>query len=164
MTWREWTHSAKLAWGNDDAAFMQHTGVELEHVVDVHGHKVLCQVPLEVDRNRRIYRYITNTVSMLQTVRGPWREKRALRRTEVLGLPLLHMFFCSKNKLSANRDLTYVWKVDKVSINVASVLFSSGLACHKDLGWSTWGTIWIQNQHVFSLNLLIPMASTELQL
>lgn len=40
---------------------MQHAGVELEHVVDVHSHKVLCQVSLEVDRNRRIHRYITNT-------------------------------------------------------------------------------------------------------
>lgn len=39
---------------------MQHTGIELEHVVDVHSHKVLCQVPLEIDRNRRICRYITN--------------------------------------------------------------------------------------------------------
>lgn len=46
--WTERTHSAKLAWGNDDATFVQHTGVELEHVVGVHSHKVLGQVPLKI--------------------------------------------------------------------------------------------------------------------
>lgn len=43
---------------------MQHAGVELEHVVDVHSHKVLCQVPLEIDRNRRILQ-VHNKLSLL---------------------------------------------------------------------------------------------------
>lgn len=35
------THSAKLTRGNDDAPLMQHAGVQVQHVIHVHCHKVL---------------------------------------------------------------------------------------------------------------------------
>lgn len=106
---REWTHSAKLAWGNDDAPFMQHTGIELEHVVDVHSHKVLCQVPLEIDRNRRICRYITNCpcTSCLQLsvnatdCESPsvcHKKRHTVLAWKGLGLPPLQIPFCKKGK------------------------------------------------------------------
>lgn len=44
------THSAKLTRGNDDAPLMQHAGVQVQHVIHVHCHKVLRQIPLTRDK------------------------------------------------------------------------------------------------------------------
>lgn len=40
------THSAKLAGGYDDAPLVQHAGIQVQHVIHVHCHKILSQVPL----------------------------------------------------------------------------------------------------------------------
>lgn len=42
-----WTHSAEFAGADEDPAFVQHAGIQVEHVIDVYSHKVLRQVPLQ---------------------------------------------------------------------------------------------------------------------
>lgn len=44
------THSAQLTTTNEDAAFIQHTGIEVQHVVDINCHKVLRQISLGRER------------------------------------------------------------------------------------------------------------------
>lgn len=40
------TYSAQLTTTDEDAALVQHTGVEVQHVVDVNCYKILCQISL----------------------------------------------------------------------------------------------------------------------
>lgn len=46
----QFTYSAELTTTNEDAAFIQHTGVEMQHVVDINCYKILCQVSLGRER------------------------------------------------------------------------------------------------------------------
>lgn len=36
------TYSAKFTGGNDDASLVQHAGIEVQHVIHIHCHKVFC--------------------------------------------------------------------------------------------------------------------------
>jgi hypothetical protein len=40
------THSAELAANDEDSALVQHTGIQMQHVVHIHSHKIFCQISL----------------------------------------------------------------------------------------------------------------------
>lgn len=40
------THSAEFAANDENPAFVEHTGVQMQHVVYIYSHKILCQVSL----------------------------------------------------------------------------------------------------------------------
>lgn len=44
------TYSAQLTTTNEDAAFIEHTGIEMQHVVDINCYKILCQISLEREK------------------------------------------------------------------------------------------------------------------
>lgn len=50
------THGAEFAAADEDASFIQHAGVQVEHVRDVHSDQVLGQVPLEGQRQENTVR------------------------------------------------------------------------------------------------------------
>lgn len=51
------THGAQFAAADEDASFIQHAGVQMQHVRDVHSDQVLGQVPLKIQR-------VENTVGL----------------------------------------------------------------------------------------------------
>lgn len=40
------THSAEFAADDEDPALIQHAGIQVEHIVHIHSHEVLCQISL----------------------------------------------------------------------------------------------------------------------
>lgn len=40
------TYSAQFTTADEDATFIQHTSIEMQHVVDINGYKILCQISL----------------------------------------------------------------------------------------------------------------------
>lgn len=38
----QWTHRAEFTAADEDPTLIKHTGVQLQHVIDVDSHKVLC--------------------------------------------------------------------------------------------------------------------------
>lgn len=47
VTAESWTYSAEFTGADEDSALIQHASIQVEHVVDVNSHKILCQVPLQ---------------------------------------------------------------------------------------------------------------------
>lgn len=58
------TYSAQLTTANEDAALVQHTGVEMQHVVDINCYKILRQISLGRDKNHFWLMRLQNQVSL----------------------------------------------------------------------------------------------------
>lgn len=49
------THGAEFAADDEDPALIQHAGVQMQHVVHIHSHKIFCQISLGERRKQGLW-------------------------------------------------------------------------------------------------------------
>lgn len=86
------TYSAQLTTANEDAALVQHTGVEMQHVVDINCYKILCQISLGREKNHFSLMILQNQVSLRKN-----QPKKKTQTKEILS------FYCVTSSTWLNK-------------------------------------------------------------